>query len=106
MRKSLGRRREISDDERLASHRDPSPGADQQLEDARARQMLDDVLDRLPLELRAVLVLADLEELTMARIATLLGLPAGTVASRLRRARELFVAEARAARERLESEDP
>ena len=63
-----------------------------------------EVLDRLPLQLRAVLVLADLEEMTMAKIAEMLDLPPGTVASRLRRARELFVAEARAARIALEGE--
>jgi RNA polymerase sigma-70 factor (ECF subfamily) len=37
-----------------------------------------------------VFVLYELEELTMIEIARTLELPAGTVASRLRRAREVF----------------
>lgn len=106
VRKSLGRRREVHDEAHLAAERDPAPGADERLEDACARRLLDEVLDRLPMDLRAVLVLSDLEELTMAKIAELLAVPPGTVASRLRRARELFVAEARAARLRLEGGGP
>lgn len=48
------------------------------------------VLSELPAELRVVFVLYELEELTMAKIATTLDLPPGTVASRLRRSREQF----------------
>jgi RNA polymerase sigma-70 factor (ECF subfamily) len=44
----------------------------------------------LSLELRAVFVLYELEDFTMAEIARTLELPPGTVASRLRRARETF----------------
>jgi RNA polymerase sigma-70 factor (ECF subfamily) len=39
-----------------------------------------------------VFVLFELEGMTMAEIATSLDVPPGTVASRLRRARELFAA--------------
>jgi RNA polymerase sigma-70 factor (ECF subfamily) len=39
---------------------------------------------------RAVFVLSEIEEMTMAEIAVLTGTPPGTVASRLRRARALF----------------
>ncbi|MBI4704839.1 MAG: sigma-70 family RNA polymerase sigma factor [Deltaproteobacteria bacterium] len=56
----------------------------------RARALLDEVLGKMGLDLRAVFVLFELEERSMAEIAELLGLPAGTVASRLRRARESF----------------
>jgi RNA polymerase sigma-70 factor (ECF subfamily) len=56
----------------------------------RARAMLDSALDLLPMELRTVLVLFEIEELTMAEIATVVEIPLGTVASRLRRAREVF----------------
>jgi RNA polymerase sigma-70 factor (ECF subfamily) len=52
--------------------------------------MLDDVLDALDDDLRVVFVLAELEELTAPEIAGLIGVPLGTVASRLRRAREEF----------------
>lgn len=43
------------------------------------------------MDLRAVLVLHDLDEQTMAEIAALLDIPTGTVALRLRRARRLFL---------------
>ena len=51
--------------------------------------MLQRVLNELPI-LQAVFVLYELEELTMAEIATTLELPPGTVASRLRRSRDQF----------------
>jgi RNA polymerase sigma-70 factor, ECF subfamily len=48
------------------------------------------VLDAMPIELRAVFVLFELEGMTSPEIAAISGLPPGTVASRLRRARERF----------------
>ncbi len=72
---------------------DVAPSAEDLLEQRRARALLDEVLSALPLEVRAVFVLFELEELTLAEIATLLEIPSGTVASRLRRGRELFQAE-------------
>jgi RNA polymerase sigma-70 factor (ECF subfamily) len=69
---------------------DPMPSADELLDQKRARAWLDHLLDRLPLQLRTVLILAEGEGLTMAEIATVCALPQGTVASRLRRAREAF----------------
>ena len=45
------------------------------------------VLEQLSLELRAVFVLYELEDFTMAEIARTLDVPTGTVASRLRRGR-------------------
>jgi RNA polymerase sigma-70 factor (ECF subfamily) len=101
VRRANGRRREVHDESFLATRRDPAPGADVALDDERARRLLDDVLDRLPMDLRAVFVLAELEELTMATIAELLELPPGTVASRLRRARERFAEEAARVRAQL-----
>ena len=55
-----------------------------------ARELLDRVLDRMPADLRSVFVLFELEELTIDEVAELLGLPRGTVATRLRRARMVF----------------
>jgi RNA polymerase sigma-70 factor (ECF subfamily) len=52
--------------------------------------LLDELLERLPDELRRVLVLAEIEQLEVAEIAALEGIPSGTAASRLRRAREEF----------------
>jgi RNA polymerase sigma-70 factor (ECF subfamily) len=74
---------------------DPAPGADDRLDEARARLAALAILDRMPLELRAVFVLFELEHMTMAEIAKMLELPPGTVASRLRRAREHFQASVR-----------
>ena len=50
------------------------------------------LLDQLSLDLRAVFVLFELEELSTNEIAALLGIPAGTVSSRLHRARDEFQA--------------
>lgn len=51
---------------------------------------LDGILDAMDESLRAVFVLYELEEMTMAQIAETLELAPGTVASRLRRARARF----------------
>ena len=51
---------------------------------------IDDALARLPPSQRAVLVLRTREGLTEQEIATTLGIPAGTVKSRLHRARAAF----------------
>jgi RNA polymerase sigma-70 factor, ECF subfamily len=59
------------------------------------RHMLDAVLEPLPIELRSVLVLFELEGMTSDEIAEMLELPTGTVASRLRRGRELATAAAK-----------
>lgn len=57
---------------------------------AEARDLLDCVLNKMPDDLRSVFVLFELEELTIDEVAELLGLPRGTVATRLRRARMVF----------------
>ena len=44
----------------------------------------------MPKDLRTVFVLFEIEELTMAEISNVVEIPTGTVASRLRRAREVF----------------
>lgn len=51
------------------------------------RRLLDQLLDRLSDDHREVVVLVELEGLTMAEAATLLAVPMGTIASRLRRAK-------------------
>jgi RNA polymerase sigma-70 factor (ECF subfamily) len=78
----------------FGEHAHPGPDAEQQAAESELRRLLDRVLDELAPELRAVFVLAELEEMTMAEIARLLCIPAGTVASRLRRAREVFAEKA------------
>lgn len=63
---------------------------DEWLEQQQRRALLDEVLSAMPEELRIVLVLFELEELTMQEISVALDWKPGTVASRIRRARELF----------------
>jgi RNA polymerase sigma-70 factor, ECF subfamily len=53
-----------------------------------ARALLDEVLASLPERLRAVFVRFELDELNMQQVASQLGIPRGTVASRLRQARK------------------
>jgi RNA polymerase sigma-70 factor (ECF subfamily) len=65
-----------------------------------ALQLLERVLSRMDEELVTVFSLFELEGLSSPEIAELIGIPWGTVASRLRRAREVF----RAAAERLETQ--
>ena len=88
-RRSRSRRREVPEDV-LDSLPVEGPGPDEDLEARHRRAQLDRILDKMPLELRAVFVLSEIEELTMAQIAVLMDIPPGTVASRLRRAREQF----------------
>jgi RNA polymerase sigma-70 factor (ECF subfamily) len=88
-RRSLGRRRE--EPLEAASEREAhEPNAEQVLERRQARQLLDQLLDEMPEELRVVFVLFELEELSTPQIAELCEIPPGTAASRLRRAREDF----------------
>jgi RNA polymerase sigma-70 factor (ECF subfamily) len=64
--------------------------ADEALERREAEDMLDRILDTLPIEQRAVFTLFELDGRTSAEIAELCALPFGTVYSRLRLAREAF----------------
>jgi RNA polymerase sigma-70 factor, ECF subfamily len=67
---------------------DHEPLPDALLDQRRARELLDRVLGELPDDLRATLILFDLEGLTKQEVAEALGIPPGTVASRVRRARD------------------
>ncbi len=82
-------------DASVAEQIDPTPSAELLLDEKRLRNLLDRVLDALPDESRSVFVLFELEGLSATQIAELLDIPAGTVASRLRRAREQFHAAAK-----------
>jgi CTP:molybdopterin cytidylyltransferase MocA len=52
--------------------------------------MLDRIVAQLPTEFREVLLLREVEDLSYREIATVTGLPVGTVMSRLSRARALL----------------
>jgi RNA polymerase sigma-70 factor (ECF subfamily) len=86
---------ELSDREALARIVDPLPTPEELLDQKRTRALLDLALSRMPHELRAVLVLFELEGLEVREIAAIEGVPLGTASSRLRRAREEFSAIAR-----------
>jgi RNA polymerase sigma-70 factor (ECF subfamily) len=89
VRKRSARRHEkLSED--IGDVLDPAPSADERIDQERARALLDAALERLPMDLRLVFTLHELEEMSMSEIAEVLGIPSGTVASRLRRAREEF----------------
>jgi RNA polymerase sigma-70 factor (ECF subfamily) len=74
--------------------------AEELLDEKRLRVVLDDILDCLPSPLREVLVLFELEELSLDEIVVVLGIPRGTASSRLRRAREAFAEAAKRFRAR------
>jgi RNA polymerase sigma-70 factor (ECF subfamily) len=90
-RRAVLRRRQSPADDAVEAV-DATPALDELVDQKRARQILDDLILQLPEDTRPVFVLFELEGMTMAKIASYLDLPAGTVASRLRRARELFAA--------------
>ena len=89
VRRALARQREIHGLEHIDAI-DPGPGPHEVMARRQARSVLDEMLDALPTDLRAVFILYELEEQTAAQIAELLAVPMGTVASRLRRARAEF----------------
>lgn len=68
----------------------PKVGAEDAFDQKRALEVLDQVLAKIPQERRVVFVLFELEELSLQEIADRLSIPLGTVASRLRKAREEF----------------
>lgn len=89
-RRSYGRNREQVDEQLLAAQVDRGPTPEEAAANNQARRLLERLLDEMPEDLREVFVLFELEGMTTPAIAQILGLPAGTVASRLRRAREDF----------------
>lgn len=93
-RRTQQRRREVLDPEPEVRF-DPAPDPEQCLDQAQARAELAAILDKMPFELRTVFVLFELEQASTQEIAALLAIPKGTVASRLRRAREVFEAAVR-----------
>lgn len=91
-RRTMRRRREVMMDERrLDEQVDRSARPDESAETKQTREYLQSMLDRMPEDLREIFVLFELERFTTTEIAQALDVPPGTVASRLRRGRELFV---------------
>ncbi|HEY3493949.1 MAG TPA: sigma-70 family RNA polymerase sigma factor [Polyangiaceae bacterium] len=89
--------RVASDERRSAKNRErpgsipdgvaPLPEPEEAADASRRREILQQTLLEMPLELRTVFVLFELEQMTKTEVAALLELPVGTAVSRLRRAR-------------------
>ena len=69
---------------------DQRPSPEEHIHQRQMCELLDDILDRMPLELRTVFVLQEIEGLEVRQVAALVQVPLGTASSRLRRAREEF----------------
>jgi RNA polymerase sigma-70 factor (ECF subfamily) len=78
-----------------------SPSPEEQLDEKRACEAIYRIFSGLDEDVRAVFVMYEMEGMTMNEIAQVLGLPIGTVGSRLRRAREDFKARFERHRKRL-----
>ena len=66
------------------------PGPEQIVTDANEHALVHAMIDALPEELRVPIVLSTFEELNSREIGHILGIPEGTVRTRLQRAREVL----------------
>jgi RNA polymerase sigma-70 factor (ECF subfamily) len=80
------------------------PSPEEAIDREQARAALDAVLATMSFDMRAVFTLFEFEEMSLAEIAALLGVPAGTVSSRLWRARKHFEEQVREMQEQLDRE--
>lgn len=83
-------RRQVDDEQAISSYVDASADVAADLERKQGLELLEAILDTMPLEQRAVFTLFELEGMTGEGIAEMLEIPLGTVYSRLRLARETF----------------
>lgn len=90
VRRAVSAKAELADALNCEHHVDPAPQPDELLDQMRLRAVLDELLSLLPTEQRQVFVLSEIEGLSGPEVAAALGLPLGTVASRLHRARVRF----------------
>ena len=67
---------------------DHAPSPADQAECSETSRRVQSALEQLPAKQREVLILCDLEERTIADVASILGVPVGTVKSRLRLGRD------------------
>jgi RNA polymerase sigma-70 factor (ECF subfamily) len=86
-RRRFARRREVLTGDEALERIDAGATPESLVERRQLRKLLDDVVDGMHESLRAVFRLYEFEEMTGNEIASLLGVPRGTVASRLRAAR-------------------
>lgn len=78
----------ISTEQQMEDPSEPSPDPEEMLIISRDREQVRRALEQLPSEFREAIVLRELEGLSYKEIATAVGVPLGTVMSRLSRGRE------------------
>jgi RNA polymerase sigma-70 factor (ECF subfamily) len=98
-RRSRGRR-EIPIEQNPKESSD-GPNPEQSAMDADRNGVVHRLIDALPEELRQPLALSTVDEMTSGEIAVILGIPEGTVRTRLMRARQMLKQKLEAARRRL-----
>jgi RNA polymerase sigma-70 factor (ECF subfamily) len=91
VRRSYRRRAEIGQ-EAIGDKSTGRPRPDDLAGNKRALEYVSAAIDQLDEELRVVFVLFEVEEMSSDQIGDVLGIPTGTVKSRLRRARARFAA--------------
>jgi RNA polymerase sigma-70 factor (ECF subfamily) len=96
VRRSTRRRREVMDDDRVNSEVDDRATPERSAENAEAREQLQTILEAMPDDVRSSFVLFELEGFKMSEIAEITSAPMGTVGSRIRRGREIFLSSVRA----------
>ena len=89
-RRASFRREELTDRVPDTEEIPPSERPDGVLAAREAHAELGRVLDKMDLEKRAILVMFEIEDLSFDEIAAILGVPLGTVSSRLHAARKQF----------------
>lgn len=89
-RRKLHRRREQPLDDQAVAASPDEQGPEHAAEALRARAELHAILDQMSLDKRAVFVMFEIDAMSCAEIASTLGLPLGTVHSRLHAARGEF----------------
>ncbi len=75
------------DDEKPRELRDPNRSVDEEVAGRMTVEAIREAMDSLPVEFREVIILREIEELSYEEIVQVLGVPLGTVKSRVNRAR-------------------